>query len=799
MALLTWTKRVLVALLLIVLLLAASIYFLLRGSLPVLDGTQTLQGLSQPVQISRDGNGTVTLTAGNDADAARALGYVHAQERYFEMDLLRRSAAGELSALFGEMAVEKDKSIRIHRLRARIRNHFAQMAGKDGTVLQAYADGVNAGLADLSVRPWPYLLLNTKPEAWQPEDSFLVGYAMFFDLQDESNEREFKLWQLKGALPDPIYRLLTETQSQWDAPLFGEPKNAMRIPDADQINLNSMSAPQLAFQPNRQAESVGSNNFAVAGSLTRDGRAIVADDMHLGLRAPNIWFRARLLTGSDSDVSGFTLPGIPSVIVGSNRHVAWGFTNSYGDFTDFFIVRWADANRNSYINAEGKAVPVRRFQERIAVKGGKAVMLDVSETEWGPVTREVDKRVSLALRWVAQEPGALNLGLNGVTRSRSLDEALLAAESTGIPGQNLVIGDKNGRIAWRLTAQMPKRVGNCDKRMPMDPTAGCTWNGWLPGAENPKLVDPPIARLWTANGRVVDGPWLNLVGNAGYAFGARGTAIRENLLAKKQFTEKDLLAIQTDGRAPFLESWWQKLDDAAKEAAADSALRALRDADPSWDGGANVDSVSYRITRAWRLEVSNRIEEMLLAPAIERLGREATKPGPNGFDYEAPGFTGFEDVAWALLEDQPKHLLTRDYKDWNDLLEQSAKTVRAKIGEQGPLKYRTWGERNTAAICHPLAAALPAFAKSALCMPPDQLAGDADMALVVSPNFGASQRMVVAPGHEEDGIIHMPGGQSGHLLSPFWGAGHSDWVKHKPTPFLPGKTEYTLALKPADR
>jgi penicillin amidase len=332
--------------------------------------------------------------------------------------------------------------------------------------------------------------------------------------------------------------------------------------------------------------------------------------------------------------------------------------------------------------------------------------------------------------------------------------------------------------------------------MPMDPTAGCTWNGWLPGAENPKLVDPPMARLWTANGRVVDGPWLDLVGNAGYAFGARGTAIRENLLAKNQFTEKDLLAIQTDHRAPFLERWWQKLDDAAEDATADSALRALRDADPSWDGGAKVDSVSYRITRAWRLEVSNRIEEMLLAPAIERLSREATKPGPNGFDYEAPGFTGFEDVAWALLEDQPKHLLTRDYKDWNDLLEQSAKTVQAKLSAQGPLKDRTWGERNTAAICHPLAAALPAFAKSALCMPPDQLEGDADMALVVSPNFGASQRMVVSPGHEEDGIIHMPGGQSGHLLSPFWGAGHADWVQHKATPFLPGKTEYTLDLKP---
>lgn len=796
MAVLTWTKRALIALLLIVIVLAASAYLLLRGSLPQLEGSQKLPDLSQAVEISRDGNGTVTVKAANEADMARALGYVHAQERYFEMDLLRRSAAGELSALFGAMAVEKDKSIRIHRLRARIRQHYTQMAGSDAGVLQAYADGVNAGLADLSVRPWPYLLLNTQPEAWKPEDSFLVGYAMFFDLQDESNEREFKLWQLKGALPGPIYTLLTETQSQWDAPLFGEPKIAMSIPDADQINLNAMTAPQLAFLPNRQAEAVGSNNFAVAGSLTVDGRAIVADDMHLGLRAPNIWFRARLLTGADSDVSGFTLPGIPSVIVGSNRHVAWGFTNSYGDFTDFFLVRWADAARSSYFNAEGKAVPVRRVQERIAVKGGAPVSLDIVETEWGPVTREVDKRVSLALRWVAQEPGALNLGLNQVTRSRSLDEALRAAESTGIPGQNLVIGDKNGRIAWRLTAQLPKRIGNCDKRTPMDASAGCNWDGWLPGSENPKLVDPPIARLWTANGRVVDGAWLDLVGNAGYAFGARGTAIRENLLAKKQFTEKDLLAIQTDARAPFLQRWWRKLESAAADAAPGSALKALRDADPSWDGGAKVDSVSYRITRAWRLEVSNRIEEMLLAPAIERLGREATKPGPNGFDYEAPGFTGFEDVAWALLEDQPKHLLTRDYKDWDDLLEQAAETVQIKLSEQGALKDRTWGERNTAAICHPLAAALPAFAKSTLCMPPDQLEGDADMALVVSPNFGASQRMVVSPGREQDGIIHMPGGQSGHPLSPFWGAGHADWVQHKPTPFLPGKTEFSLLLKP---
>ncbi|MFM6989065.1 MAG: penicillin acylase family protein [Arenimonas sp.] len=790
-------KRLLLALTALVLLLVLAAYGLLRASLPVLDGERALPGLQGEVGIERDGNGTVTVRAGKALDSARALGFVHAQERYFEMDLLRRSAAGELSALFGPMALDADRKARVHRLRARIRADFTNMAGKDAALLQAYADGVNAGLDDLSARPWPYLLLNAKPEPWRAEDSFLVGYAMFFDLQDEANEREFKLWQLQSALPEPIYALLTRTQSAWDAPLYGLPETAMALPDAGAVNLNTLDAPQLAYQPGRLSEAVGSNNFAVSGALTADGRAIVADDMHLGLRAPNIWFRARLLTGTDSDVSGFTLPGIPAVIVGSNRHVAWGFTNSYGDFTDFMQVRWTDAARTQYLNAQGRSVPAVRQRERIAVKGGEPVVLEVLETEWGPVTRELGDGRSLALMWTAHRPGAMNLGLAGIAKAKDLDNALTAAESAGIPGQNLVIGDRNGRIAWRLTAQLPKRVGACDWTRPVDPRAGCDWQGWLPGTQNPALVDPPSQRLWTANGRVL--PQVlqqTLIGNSGYAFGARGMQIRDALMAKQRFTERDLLAIQTDDRALFLTRWWRLLDEAATRAPAGSALRALHAADPSWDGTAAPDSVSYRVTRAWRLEVSNRIEEMLLAPAIDALGRQAGDTGANGFDYEAPGFTGFEDVVWTLLERRPTHLLTRDYRSWDELLERSAETVRGKLAEQGPLAQRDWGERNTAAICHPLAAALPTIAKPALCMPADRLRGDADMPLVAAPGFGASERMVVSPGHEEDGIIHMPGGQSGHILSPFWGAGHADWVQHKPTPFLPGKAEHRLRLQP---
>jgi penicillin amidase len=788
-------KKILWGVAVLLLLSVLGVYMLLRASLPKLDGEQALPGLSKPAVIARDGNGTVTITADNPTDSARALGFVHAQERYFEMDLLRRSASGELSALFGKIAIEKDKSIRVHRLRARIRQHYAQMTGKDSAMLQAYAEGVNAGLNALAAKPWPYLLLNTAPEPWQPEDTFLVGYAMFFDLQDEDNEREYKLWQLKNLLPAPIYTMLTQTRSGWDAPLFGTPALTVSIPSAEQINLNAYEAPQLAFQPNKLAEAVGSNNFAVAGALTADGRAIVADDMHLGLRAPNIWFRARLLTGTDSDVSGFTLPGIPSVIVGSNRHVAWGFTNSYGDWADFIRVHWLDAAQTRYLDGDGKPRTVQVFQEPIAVKGGEPVPFEVRETVWGPVTKELNASYALALQWAAHQPGALNLGLNELANSRDLDSALQNARTIGMPGQNLVIGDKHGRIAWRLTAQMPKRVGGCDKTAPIDPQTGCGWQGWLDGSENPVLVDPPSHRLWTANGRVVDGPWLALVGNGGYAFGARSMQIRDSLFAKQRFTERDLLAIQVDGRSLFLKRWWDLLNSRARNAVDGSAIRQLSEADSTWEATASADAVSYRLTRAWRLEVSNRIEEMLLAPAIDKLGVKSSKPGYTGFDYEAPGFTGFEDLAWALLQQQPKHLLTKNYKSWDDLLEQAARTVQDELTEQGPLKERTWGERNTANFCHPLAAALPGLVKPLLCMPKDQLQGDTDMPLVVSPTFGASERMVVSPGREEDGIIHMPGGQSGHFLSPFWGAGHNDWVEHKPTPFLPGKTAYTLTLK----
>jgi len=244
--LVTWLKRLALALLVLLFIVAVSAWWLLRGSLPRLDGTLPLAGLSAPVSIQRDQRGVVSIDATSEADAMRALGYVHAQERFFEMDLMRRTAAGELAALFGQAAVKTDIEHRRHRFRARVTRDLDAIAGDKLPVLQAYVDGVNAGLADLEVRPWPYLLLRTRPEPWQLADSPLVGYAMYFDLQDPGNARELALWKIRPVVPPALFAMLSHDGSSWDAPLMGAARGDATLPSADQLDLRMLPAPEIA-------------------------------------------------------------------------------------------------------------------------------------------------------------------------------------------------------------------------------------------------------------------------------------------------------------------------------------------------------------------------------------------------------------------------------------------------------------------------------------------------------------------------------------------------------------------------
>jgi penicillin amidase len=788
-------KRLGLLLLAALLLLVLAGWWLLRGSLPALDGELALPCLSAPVTVSRDALGVVTIDAANAVDAARALGYVHAQERYFEMDLMRRSAAGELAALFGPIAVKVDREHRVHRLRERSRERIAQIAGDQMPQLQAYVAGANAGLAALRTRPWPYLLLRQQPQPWKIEDSPLVGDAMYFDLQGEQADNERALWTLRPHLPPALFALLSRDGTSWDAPLQGDARGDAVLPGADEVDLRTLPIPDAANDKLAMLESSssdlypGSNNFAVSGMATGDGRAIVANDMHLGLRAPNLWFRARLrypdprAPGGRVDVQGVTLPGLPVVVVGSNGHVAWGFTNSYMDSGD-----WAEQRACTATQTPGNddCVSTTQHRERIEVAGAEPVDFDVEETPWGPVlAKERDGRL-LVLRWSAQLPGALRLDIGDIARARDLDEAFAIADRAAIPTQNLMLADSGGRIGWRLFGPIPQRAASCNMA---DENIGNACPPWsLRSDVAPRVVDPPSGRLWTANARTLDGADLARVGNGGYALGARAQQIRDDLAAKPKLGERDLLAIQLDDRALFLQRWWQLLRDESA-AAKTPALQALSEAASKWDGRADADSTSYRIVRAWHRAVRARLLDGLTAPAQAALGE----------DFVMPDVGQFEGVAWPLVTQRPMNLLPRKYASWDALFEDAAVEVQDTLAKQGSLADRTWGERNTAKICHPLSMALPSFAKRLLCMPFDQLDGDTDMPRVAAPDFGASERMVVSPGHEADGILHMPGGQSGNPLSPFWGAGHEDWVHGRPTPFLPGPARHTLTLEPERR
>lgn len=785
---LRWFKRGALALLVLLVLAVMATTWSLRGSLPALEGELVLPGLSAPVVVNRDANGTVTLDAGSEADAMRALGYVHAQERYFEMDLLRRTAAGELAALFGPIAVDSDKTHRLHRMRARAARDLDAIAGDKRGVLDAYVAGANAGVAALRARPWPYLLLRQQPQAWLTADTPLVAYAMYFDLQDGRNARELALSRMQPHLPPALFALLMRDGTRWDAPLQGQARGDAVLPGADEVDLRRLAGPTSPVPGKVETKGTpGSNNFAVAGSLTADGRAIVADDMHLGLRAPNIWFRARLrypdpqAPGGRVDVQGVTLPGLPGVIVGSNSHVAWGFTNSYGDYVDF------KRERPCVPGSAAGCARVVFHRERIDVAGATAENFDVEETQWGPVVQREGDGSVLSLRWTAHLPGAVNLGVTRLAVARDLDDALRIADTTALPTQNLVIGDAGGRIAWRLLGPIPQRDPGCSTPTSVQgATQAVACPPWPASTgASVTLASPSIDRLWTANNRVADGESLQRIGDGGYALGARALQIRDSLHARQRFTERDLLAIQLDDRALFLQPWWALLRERA-QAANTPALAALAVAAQRWEGRASSESTSYRIVRGWRLQVNARIAEGLVAPAQAALGK----------DFVMPDLPQLEGVSWPLVTQRPAHLLSRRYATWDALFEDAAVSVRDDLAKVGPLKERTWGERNTAAICHPLSKAIPLLGKRLLCMPAEPLPGDTAMPRVQGPGFGASQRMVVAPGHERDGILHMPGGQSGHPLSPFWGAGHDDWVHGRPSPFLPGPARHTLRLAP---
>ena len=770
----------------------------LTASLPQLDGKAAIAGLSAPVDIARDNLGVPLLRASNRLDAARALGFLHGQERMFQMDLLRRDAAGELAELIGPKVIANDKKRRLHRFRHRAHEIVGQLGDDEKALLEAYAAGVNAGVAALGAKPPEYLALRSRPEPWLPEDSLLAVYAMFLDLQDEEGKRDSDLGLLRDLIPAEMVAFMNPIGTEWDAPLLGEAPAPSPIPGPEVLNLRAASSstapsaasPTVATEP-ETAKMPGSNHFALAGAHTAHGGALFANDMHLGLRMPNIWYRASLAwtdtNGVARQVTGVTLPGTPLIAAGSNGNIAWGFTNSYGDWTDLIELDLDPANPRRYQTPQGWQ-EMTTAVETIAVKGGKPVELKVDETIWGPVLGPDHQGRVRVVSWVAHHPEAVDLGLAKLESAETVDQAIHIAENAGVPAQNFTVGAKDGRIAWTILGALPKRRG-WDGATPTswaDGTRG--WNGWLAENERPTVVDPPSGRLWTANNRTLSGEMLATIGNGGYDLGARAQQIRDDLAKLEKATPKDLLAIQVDDRAVFLERWHKlllgTLDAKALEGHADRAeLKRLLET--TWTGRASVESVAYRVTRMFRLVTVDQVASAILAPA-----KSADK------NFSVFAIQQLEGPIWQILTERPIHLLDPKFATWNDQLLAVVDLMLAESQRLGgPLANRTWGERNTVRIQHPLSLAVPRLDRY-LDIRPKPLPGDNDMPRVQGTGFGASERMVIAPGREGESYFHMPGGQSGHPLSPYYRAGHEAWENGEPTPFLPGPAKHHLTLAP---
>jgi penicillin G amidase len=777
---------------LITLLFAWWFYFRLRQSLPQLEGTTALPGLAAPVQVERDGLGVPTLTGTDRRDVARALGFVHAQDRFFQMDLARRRASGELAELIGGALVDADKGARTHGFRRLAEQVVANLPGYQRELLDAYTAGVNEGLTQLRYKPFEYILLRQDPRPWTTEDSVLIIYTMTLDLQDEYGTYEQSLAAVRDVLGNAALAFFAPLVGPADAAMDESNQPLANMPSARAIDLRlrERTSASILLAPPDDTVMYGSNGFALAGGRTSSGAAMLANDMHLALRLPNIWYRAVLKfpgqSGAIERIAGVTLPGTPVVVAGSNGRIAWGFTNANVDVSDVVAIDLSTIDSTLYLTGRD-IVPFETREERIHVRGGDPVIHEVRWTRYGPIVGSDSQRRPLALKWTMHDPAAANFDLVDLEAAGSVNDALQIAQRSGIPVQNFVVVDRDGNAGWTIAGKIPRRVG-FDGRLPVSWTFGDRrWDGYLQSEQVPVYLAATDGQIWTANQRLFGGEKLRVLGDGGYDRPNRAARIRDLMTPMRNAKPEDLLRVQLDAGAPHLDRWHSLLRSVlTDEVVGKNKDRArLRDAIAKWEARAEVDSVSYRLVRRFRAKVVANTLPAIFQPCIEAYP---------AFSYRR---FNYDPALWQILDSRPGHLLNPRFTSWDDLLVASVDDLLAELKEANVLvEDATWGALNTTRIQHPFAH-LTALAEPFLRLTPRPLPGDYDTPRVQAPDDGASERFVVSPGREEEGIFHMPGGQSGHPLSPYFSGGHEAWEEGKAAPFLPGSTRHTLTLTPS--
>ncbi len=787
----------------------------LYRSLPDRGGRFTFPGLAAAAAIKHDDLGVVRISAYSRRDTAKLLGFVHAQNRFFQMDLLRRTAAGELAALVGPAALPVDRQHRRLGLREIARAALERLPEPHREIVEDYALGATAGLIELESPPFEYHLLNTRPEPWKTEDCFLVIAAMALQLQRTDGEPELSRAVVRDTFAPAVAEFLLSAADDLEAALDGSTVAEPNLPPTPGAAPARNSGVLPAVEPasteaarhNATAEAsnswlallsaphdaaAGSNAFALRGQRGERPVALLANDLHLPLALPNTWYRAEIVwrptPRTVRTLNGITLPGFPLLIAGTNGNVAWGFTNAFVDTSDLVPLELDPANPRRYRTPDGWQELVAH-SESLAVNGGAAEILRFDTSIWGPVIGTDHLGRPLALRWVLADPAAYDLELAQLEDINSARAALAFAKKAGMPQLNIVVADREGGIGWTVAGRLPKRVG-FDGAAPVTAWADGTarWEGWHAIADYPQVYNPPSGRIWSANNRMVGGPELALLGDGGYRPAGRARRIRDLMAGLKEVSPEALLGIQLDTQGLYLERW-QRLLVATLDTPADSAsagraelLRLAR----AWGGRAEPDSAGYRLVRDFRTAVMDRVDALVFARCRAALPR---------FDSSA---LPLDRVAHTLATARPAGWHPQGEAGWHALLLDAADSTIGAAGGAERLADHTLGRANRLQMRHPLASSVPVLGRF-LAMPADELPGDPLVVRAQGPTFGASVRFVIQPGWETGSLLHMPGGQSGHPLSSYFDDRHEAWVEGEPTPLLPGRVDkHQVHAPPAD-
>ncbi|MGC2413148.1 MAG: penicillin acylase family protein [Stellaceae bacterium] len=492
-------RRIVVGALVLLLVLSGGIFLYLRSSLPQVAGRIVVEGLKGEVTIARDGDGIPLITASDDEDAAFGLGYAHAQDRLFQMELMRRNGAGRLAEIFGAQAVGIDRLMRTLGIYRLAEAEFASLSEPVRRGLEAYAAGVNAFLATRpGALPPEFLLLRFAPEPWRPADGLVWGKLMDLLLAGNYRGELLRARLLRTVSPEDLAFLYPEYPDDAPTTLAGLATIYRQLP-LDRL---------YAALPPGVGPIYASNNWVVDGAHSASGKPLVANDPHLGLSAPGFWYLARLKTPA-RDIAGGTVAGAPFVVAGHNDRVAWGFTTTGGDVEDLFIEKIDPADPGRYLTPGGSEAFLSR-RETIAVKGAAPVSLNIRTTRHGPVLSDAlpsgsaDEGyvLSLAATFLTADDGTAE-ALWGIDRAADWDGFRTALQSWVGPQQNIVYGDRAGAIGFIAPGRIPiRKKGN--GWLPVPGWSGeYDWTGVIPFAELPQAANPASGRFVSANNKIV--------------------------------------------------------------------------------------------------------------------------------------------------------------------------------------------------------------------------------------------------------------------------------------------------------